>query len=1076
MIDQFLPKDSEMGQLIRQHDWSNSPLGPMDTWDVSLRTTLGIVLHSAFPMFLFWGEDLICFYNDAYRPSLGIDGKHPAIGKTAKETWSEIWDFVGPLIEKVMTTGQPFFFKDQLVSFYRNGGMEDIYWTFCHSAAFDDQGKINGVLVTCSETTESVLTKRKLEESERRLRSMIAQAPVSIGIFQGSDHITEIANAKALELWGRSSEEILHIPILDAMPELESQGIKILLDEVYTTGKIFRAAELPVQIKRNGNLENTYVNFSYEPLYNTNGEIDGIMAVGIDVTDQVNARHEIRDSEARFRAIADNIPNLAWMAKADGWIYWYNKKWYDYTGKTPEEMEGWGWQSVHDPEVLKTVIPKWQHSIEQGETFEMVFPLLGKDGNYRQFLTRVLPLFDEEGKISNWFGSNTDITELMEAQQSVAASEQRFSNILSQSLLAVCILKGEEMIIASANDAIIEIWGKGPDVLNKPLLEVLPELKTQVIPKLLQEVYSTGVPFISPEIKVTFVRDGKPEESYFNVVYQAYRETDQSISGITVFASEITEQVIAKRQLEESEKKFRLLADSMPQYIWTADPQGNLNYFNQSVYDFSGLTPEQIATDGWLQIVHPEERERNIASWIESVTTGKDYRMEHRFRRHDGSYRWQLSRAKPQWDEDGNIQMWVGTSTDIQDQKDFASELERQVKERTAELVQMNENLKKSEQRYHLMVEEVQDYAILYINREGIVENWNTGAQKIKGYTAKEIIGRSFSNFYTQGDRERGLPQILLNTALQFGKATQEGWRVKKDGSLFWASVVITAVHNDRREIIGFSKVTHDLTEKKEASDALNAKTVELEEKNAELQRMNKELQSFAYISSHDLQEPLRKIQTFASRIVEKEHENLSDKGRDLFARMQRSAEQMQALINDLLAYSRTNTAEHVYQKVNLATVIDKIKQDLSEELEEKNAEIIVQNPVEVNVIHFQFHQLFYNLISNSIKFSHPDRALHLSITTEKVNESNLPTKNLPQDKDYWHISIRDNGIGFESEYNERIFGLFQRLHGKSEYKGTGIGLSIVKKIAENHNGLITAKGEIGKGATFDIYLPVERG
>ncbi len=557
--NRFLIGGGEMSELIRSMDWDNTPLGNIKNWPASLRTSLGIILHSAFPMFFFWGDEHICFYNDAFRPSLGIDGKHPAIGKKGKEVWPEIWDFIGPLIDEVMTTAKPVSFNDQLVSFYRNGRMEDIYWTFCYSAAYDDDGNVNGVVVTCTETTDTVLTKRELKESERRLRSMILEAPVSIGIFKGNNYVTEIANSCALELWGRQSEEVLNKPILDAMPELKTQGIKELLDEVYNTGKAFRASELPVQITRDGKLETAYINFSYEPRYNANAEIDGIMGVGIEVTDQVMARKKIeeseekykelirglpaavytcnadgyvqlfnesavklwgktpeagkdlwcgswkifnadgsplplenapmavalkggpilnpeliverpdgsrrniiphpqplydgegkirgaintiiditeqvtalqviKESEMRFSMLADSIPNLAWMAYADGNIFWYNKKWFEYTGTTLAEMQGWGWQSVHDPEELPKVLNKWQASIKTGEPFEMVFPLKGADGKFRQFLTRVLPVLDSENKIYRWFGTNTDISTQIEAEDTIKESEAKFRTL-----------------------------------------------------------------------------------------------------------------------------------------------------------------------------------------------------------------------------------------------------------------------------------------------------------------------------------------------------------------------------------------------------------------------------------------------------------------------------------------------------------------------------------------------------------------------------------------------------------------------------------------------------------------------
>jgi PAS domain S-box-containing protein len=537
---------------------------------------------------------------------------------------------------------------------------------------------------------------------------------------------------------------------------------------------------------------------------------------------------------------------------------------------------------------------------------------------------------------------------------------------------------------------------------------------------------------------------------------------------------DVTDEKNYRRELEDREQKFRLLANSMPQHIWTSDTEGNLNYFNDSVYEYSGLNQEQINKDGWVQIVHPDDREENLKQWLTSISTGKDFLFEHRFRKHTGEYRWQLSRAIPQRDENGNIRMWVGTSTDIQDQKTFARELELKVNERTKALKQLNEDLKKSEERYHLMVEEVQDYAILYLNKEGMVENWNAGAEKIKGYQAKEIIGRNFSVFYTQPDREDGLPQKLLRLAKETGRARQEGWRVRKDGSLFWASVVITAVHNETNDVIGYSKVTHDLTEKKEANDKLILNAAQLEQRNEELRKMNKELESFAYISSHDLQEPLRKIQTFATRIAEKESANLSDYGKDYFNRMQNAAVRMQMLIDDLLAYSRTNTAERKYETTELSVIIEEVKADLKEEIFHKNATIEANELCTIDVIPFQFRQLMYNLIANSLKFSLPDRPPHISIKCDTGTGDMFKNDKLLPTETYCHISVSDNGIGFEEQYQEKIFELFQRLHNRTTYVGTGIGLAIVKKIVENHNGIITATGQVDKGATFDIYLPTD--
>ena len=647
------------------------------------------------------------------------------------------------------------------------------------------------------------------------------------------------------------------------------------------------------------------------------------------------------------------------------------------------------------------------------------------------------------------------------------------SLILHASLPMCCFWGGEQ--ICFYNDAFrlhLEGNEKQP-VIGKKGSEAWPEIWDFLEPKI-NRVLDTAKPVTAYNEKLSFNRKSGKKGSYKTICFSAAFNDEGQIAGVLLTFTETTKHDKAQQRLEESERKFKILTDAMPEFIWLTDSEGNINYFNRSVYNYSGLGPEQLENRGWLQVVHPDDREENIRLWEKAIETGQDFLFEHRFKRHDGVYRWQLTRAKPQRNQSGEILMWVGISTDIQDQKMFTYELEKQVRERTSELLQLNESLKKGEQRYHLMVEEVQDYAILYLNRHGIVENWNTGAEKIKGYKADEIIGKSFSNFYTEEDRKNGLPQKLLKRAIKNDRAVQEGWRVRKDKTLFWASVVITAVHGQNNEVIGFSKVTRDLTAKKEADDALKEKKIELEQKNNELQELNKELQSFAYIASHDLQEPLRKIQTFTSRIAEKEGHVLSNYGKDLFARMRLSAERMQTLIEDLLAYSRTHNQEGELKKTSLRNIVAQVEEDLAEELLKKEAVIDFQSNYELPIIPFQIKQLFHNLITNSLKFSKPSVPLRITIDTEVVAGSAIENKSLLNHKNYCRISVSDNGIGFDQQYSKKIFELFQRLHGKSEYPGTGIGLAIIKRIVENHHGAITATGELGVGATFYIYLPVE--
>ncbi|HMJ45918.1 MAG TPA: CHASE3 domain-containing protein, partial [Ferruginibacter sp.] len=247
------------------------------------------------------------------------------------------------------------------------------------------------------------------------------------------------------------------------------------------------------------------------------------------------------------------------------------------------------------------------------------------------------------------------------------------------------------------------------------------------------------------------------------------------------------------------------------------------------------------------------------------------------------------------------------------------------------QLTDANERLSKSEERYLLMAAEVEDYAILLLSKDGIIENWNKGAERIKGYKADEIIGKHFSTFYGEEEKKVNLPGRLLKEAVENGKALSEGWRVRKDGTRFWGSIVLTALHDNKGEVIGFSKVTRDLTERRAAEENIRKHAEELEKKNFNLVNMNNELQSFAYVASHDLQEPLRKIQVFISRIAEQDSMSLSDNAKEYFRRVQDSAKRMQVLIDDLLEYAQMNNTEGKFEDMNLGVVVAEVVNDLKE-------------------------------------------------------------------------------------------------------------------------------------------------
>lgn len=346
---------------------------------------------------------------------------------------------------------------------------------------------------------------------------------------------------------------------------------------------------------------------------------------------------------------------------------------------------------------------------------------------------------------------------------------------------------------------------------------------------------------------------------------------------------------------------------------------------------------------------------------------------------------------------------------------------------------------------------------------------------------------------YDLGNRQWNIPRLreLLeeiipnNSQFYDFEVAHEFEKIGKKIMLLNASRITQKAHREQLILLSIADITEvkklqqqvqqkEINEEKIKSalleETVRQRTKDLTQSNSDLEKINKELESFTYISSHDLQEPLRKIQTFASRLLEKEQQNLSDTGKDYFHRMQDAAQRMQTLIQDLLAFSRVNTSERKFESTSLGKIIREVKTAFKETTAEKKATIDIGKMCKVKIIPFQFRQLMQNLIGNALKFSKPGTRPHVIINSEIISKGAPAVFDGQQ---VCHIVFSDNGIGFDQNFSEQIFQLFQKLHSKDEYAGTGLGLAIVKKIIENHNGVITASGEPGKGATFDIYIPV---
>ena len=795
-----------MGHLTRTYDWAQTSLGPPNTWPKSLQITMGILLHSSFPMFLFWGDDLICFYNDAYRPSLGINGKHPALGKPGKEVWPEIWDFIGPLIEQVTTMSEPVWFEDQLLPIYRNGQLEDVYWTFSYSPAYGDDGTVSGVFVACTETTDKVRVINKLRHSEQRFQNLVRDASVGIIVLDGEAMTVNIVNDAYARLIDRTCEELMGKPLFSIIPEVE-EPFRPMLDTVRLTGKPF---------------------------------------------------------------------------------YHYSQPYL-----------------VHN----------------------------------------------------------------------------------------------------AADEAV---------------------------------------------------------SGFLDLVGQPYKEHDGTITGVIVLCQDVTEQNKAEQALGTSENLFRNVTSSSPTGLWLSDQTGGLTYLNSTLVEWTGLSYDNLLGAGWTSAIIEEDRQQSTNAFLTAVATRTHYDVLFRLSKSDGSICWCRAAGDPFYDEGGNYAGYAGFCMDVD------------------ELILARQKVEHTEAALRGAIE-LAELGTWQIDLTTGTLDYSERLRGWFGIDNDEVITveRAYQPLSAM-DR----PRIRAAISHAITPGTDGIYDIEyainptEAGRERIVHILGKAFVNEKGEAYKLSGTAQDVTEQRNVQHELERlvteRTQQLQESVNDLQRSNNNLQQFAYVASHDLQEPLRKIQSFGDMLRNQYKEELGESGNDYLLRMQASASRMSVLIKDLLTYSRISTQQDSSATVSLTSVINAVLADLDLAIQETVALVRVDSLPTVQGDKSQLGQLFQNLLNNALKFRKTGQPPQISITCQTIAATDLPPSVWPtrEATAYYRIDVADNGIGFDEQYVDRIFQVFQRLHGRSQFAGTGIGLAICEKVTANHGGAITAQSQPDEGAIFSVYLP----
>lgn len=679
------------------------------------------------------------------------------------------------------------------------------------------------------------------------------------------------------------------------------------------------------------------------------------------------------------------------------------------------------------------------------------------------------PVRDAHGNIFGVMDMAIDVTERVLSKREQQKTELRFRSVTEQNPAAIAFLTGKEMRVEIANEVILKIWGKDQTIIGLPLRDALPEIVGQGFLELLDNVFTTGETFRGNEVLVKLEHEGTLTDVYVDFTYSALRDTNGNINGVLVLANDVSNRITSLRDLAASEEKFRTVIYSAQAAVAVfRGPDLVTDIANDEFLRFVGREREQMVGkplfESMPEIIGQESEQLLKEVYEKGIKTHHFGRLVNVMRNGVLTQNYYNVSYSPLYDGNGVIYGVLDMAIDV------------------TETIKAQEALREAEASLRSAIE-LADLGTWSL--DPITEKF-TYSRRIKEWMGldgePEVMDDSLDTLH-KADRERIRQEVykavnpesdgIFNAEFRIVNRINGSERILHavGKTFFDDSGMPYLLTGTAQDITSVRKVQLALENQvKERTDALQRANRELEDINLKLVNTNKELEQYAYVASHDLQEPLRKISMFSNLLKERDKENTHETTID---KIVVASQRMSLLIKDLLEFSRLINPDTRFSPTNLADIIESVKHDFELLIDEKHARVLTQSLPVIEAVPLQMNQLFYNLIGNALKFtaSGISPVVSISGTVMEPDEVSIHIKN-PAAVTYYKIAVTDNGIGIDEKYTKQIFEVFKRLHSRSEYSGSGIGLALCRRIADNHNGTIYIESALGQGTSFFVLLP----